>query len=70
VCPEHIVITDNGIIPLKERIADDFYDPLKMVARKIFGTKKKKLPVLQGAVSKKTLAATPTAKKKASTDAE
>jgi succinate dehydrogenase / fumarate reductase iron-sulfur subunit len=28
VCPEHIHITDNGIIPLKERVADDFYDPL------------------------------------------
>ena len=62
VCPEHIVITDNGIIPLKERVADEFYDPLKMVARKLFGTKKKKLPVLQSA--KKTLAATPAAKKK------
>jgi succinate dehydrogenase / fumarate reductase iron-sulfur subunit len=29
VCPEHITITDNGIIPLKERVADRFYDPLK-----------------------------------------
>lgn len=28
VCPEHITITDNAIIPLKERIADKFYDPL------------------------------------------
>jgi len=26
VCPEHIHITDNGIIPLKERMADNF-DP-------------------------------------------
>ena len=26
VCPEHINITDNGIIPLKERVAGDFYD--------------------------------------------
>ena len=26
VCPEHIGITDNGIIPLKERVAGDFYD--------------------------------------------
>ena len=26
VCPEHIGITDNGIIPLKERVARDFYD--------------------------------------------
>lgn len=29
VCPENITITDNGIIPLKERIVDEFYDPLK-----------------------------------------
>src|SRR5436309_1472471 len=28
VCPENIQITDNGIIPLKERVVDDFYDPL------------------------------------------
>lgn len=28
VCPEHITITDNAIIPLKERVADKFYDPL------------------------------------------
>ena len=28
VCPENIQITDNGIIPLKERVVDEFYDPL------------------------------------------
>jgi len=28
VCPEEIQITDNGIIPLKERVVDEFYDPL------------------------------------------
>ena len=28
VCPEDIRITDNGIIPLKERVVDEFYDPL------------------------------------------
>ena len=28
VCPESIEITDNGIIPLKERVVDKFYDPL------------------------------------------
>jgi succinate dehydrogenase / fumarate reductase iron-sulfur subunit len=27
VCPEEIHITDNGIIPLKERVVDRFYDP-------------------------------------------
>ncbi len=29
VCPEHITITDNGIIPLKERVVDRFYNPLR-----------------------------------------
>lgn len=33
ICPEEITITDNAIIPLKERVADRFYDPLK----KLFG---------------------------------
>ncbi|NKB71531.1 MAG: succinate dehydrogenase/fumarate reductase iron-sulfur subunit [Candidatus Latescibacteria bacterium] len=28
VCPEEITITDNAIIPLKERVVDKFYDPL------------------------------------------
>ena len=28
VCPEGIAITDNAIVPLKERVADRFYDPL------------------------------------------
>jgi succinate dehydrogenase / fumarate reductase, iron-sulfur subunit len=27
VCPENIQITDNGIIPLKERVVDEYYDP-------------------------------------------
>ncbi len=29
VCPQGIHITDNAIIPLKERVADRYYDPLK-----------------------------------------
>jgi succinate dehydrogenase / fumarate reductase iron-sulfur subunit len=29
VCPENITITDNAIIPLKERVVDEFFDPLK-----------------------------------------
>ncbi len=37
VCPEHITITDNAIIPLKERVVDQFYDPVKKVVRKLFG---------------------------------
>src|ERR671935_2490040 len=28
VCPEHITITDNAIIPLKERVIDEFFDPI------------------------------------------
>jgi succinate dehydrogenase / fumarate reductase iron-sulfur subunit len=32
VCPEHIHITDNALIPLKERVADRKYDPLFSVA--------------------------------------
>ena len=28
VCPEGITITDNAIIPLKERVVDKFYDPV------------------------------------------
>jgi len=41
VCPEHIHITDNGIIPLKERVVDRFYDPIAMLMRKIFGGDKR-----------------------------
>jgi succinate dehydrogenase / fumarate reductase iron-sulfur subunit len=29
VCPEEIKITDNAIIPLKERVVDEYYDPLR-----------------------------------------
>jgi succinate dehydrogenase / fumarate reductase iron-sulfur subunit len=36
VCPEHITITDNAIIPLKERVVDRFYDPLGRLF-KMFG---------------------------------
>jgi succinate dehydrogenase / fumarate reductase iron-sulfur subunit len=36
VCPEHIHITDNGIIPMKERMADRF-DPIVWLVRKIRG---------------------------------
>jgi succinate dehydrogenase / fumarate reductase iron-sulfur subunit len=33
VCPEEIKITDNAIIPLKERVVDEFYDPLRRLFR-------------------------------------
>jgi succinate dehydrogenase / fumarate reductase, iron-sulfur subunit len=38
VCPEHITITDNAIIPLKERVVDEFYDPLGRLV-KLFSRK-------------------------------
>jgi succinate dehydrogenase / fumarate reductase iron-sulfur subunit len=37
VCPENIHITDNAIIPLKERVADAHWDPVQWVARKLRG---------------------------------
>ncbi|HIF38548.1 MAG TPA: succinate dehydrogenase/fumarate reductase iron-sulfur subunit [Gemmatimonadetes bacterium] len=39
VCPEGITITDNAIIPLKERVVDDAYDPLTRLVQLV--TKKK-----------------------------
>jgi succinate dehydrogenase / fumarate reductase, iron-sulfur subunit len=33
VCPEHIHITDNAIIPLKERVVSRYYDPLTRLLR-------------------------------------
>ena len=33
VCPESIAITDNAIIPLKERVVDEFYDPMRKLFR-------------------------------------
>ncbi len=36
VCPEHIHITDNAIIPLKERVVDEFYDPVRKLFRIVF----------------------------------
>jgi succinate dehydrogenase / fumarate reductase iron-sulfur subunit len=69
VCPEHIHITDNGIIPLKERVADDYYDPVRWLMRKMSGDsgkQKARLPIVNDEAAK-TRAATPTAKR---TDAE
>ena len=36
VCPEHIKITDNALIPMKERVADRKYDPLVWLGNKLF----------------------------------
>ncbi len=37
VCPESITITDNAIIPLKERVVDRYYDPVRKLLRVITG---------------------------------
>jgi succinate dehydrogenase / fumarate reductase iron-sulfur subunit len=42
VCPEHINITDNGIIPLKERVVDRYFDPIVYLGQKLFGISKRK----------------------------
>jgi len=39
VCPEHITITDNAIIPLKERVVDRAYDPISKLLRVLTGKK-------------------------------
>ena len=35
VCPEHIHITDNAIVPLKERVADARWDPVRWIGRRL-----------------------------------
>ena len=40
VCPENITITDNAIIPLKERVVDRFFDPLSKLFR-VFSNSKR-----------------------------
>jgi succinate dehydrogenase / fumarate reductase, iron-sulfur subunit len=42
VCPVGIQITDNSIIPLKERVADEYYDPARWLMRKIRGRRSPK----------------------------
>ncbi len=37
VCPEHIHITDNAIIPLKERMDDVYFDPIRSIGRALKG---------------------------------
>jgi len=39
VCPEHIKITDNAIIPLKERVVDRYYDPIARLVQLVRGRK-------------------------------
>jgi succinate dehydrogenase / fumarate reductase iron-sulfur subunit len=40
VCPEHIKITDNAIIPLKERVVTEYHDPVIWLVRKVTGRSK------------------------------
>ena len=51
VCPEHIKITDNAIIPMKERVVDRKYDPLVFLGSKIglFKPKQDRTPVRSAA---------------------
>jgi succinate dehydrogenase / fumarate reductase iron-sulfur subunit len=53
VCPEHIKITDNAIIPLKERVVDSSYDPIAWLGRKILN-RTKRSPVEASAGSRAT----------------
>lgn len=39
VCPEDIHITDNAIIPMKERVVDEFYDPIAKFFKSVFKAK-------------------------------
>ena len=64
VCPEHIAITDNGIIPLKERVADDYFDPIRWAIRKVMGDDKNPPSGVSGARYKKKLPVIQETKKK------
>jgi succinate dehydrogenase / fumarate reductase iron-sulfur subunit len=57
VCPEHITITDNAIIPLKERVADRFYDPVMRILRALFGKKKAAKPPAEEAGARESVKA-------------
>ena len=42
VCPEHIHITDNAIIPLKERVDDAYFDPVRSLMNRLGGRSRKR----------------------------
>ncbi|HZO88052.1 MAG TPA: succinate dehydrogenase/fumarate reductase iron-sulfur subunit [Chthonomonadaceae bacterium] len=54
VCPEHIHITDNAIIPLKERVADDYFDPVQGILRKIGVLKREKKQPMESVPNEQT----------------
>lgn len=39
VCPEEITITENAIIPLKERVVDEYFDPVRKLVQIMFKKK-------------------------------
>jgi succinate dehydrogenase / fumarate reductase iron-sulfur subunit len=41
ICPEHIIITDDAIIPEKERVVDRHYDPFVWLYRQLRGSERK-----------------------------
>src|SRR5690606_25090910 len=44
VCPESIAITDNAIIPLKERVVDRYYDPVARLVQLVRRPSRKRTP--------------------------
>jgi succinate dehydrogenase / fumarate reductase iron-sulfur subunit len=48
VCPEHIHITDNSIIPLKERVADRYFDPVRRALRQVTGSEQPPMESVTG----------------------
>ncbi len=48
VCPEHIKITDNALIPLKERVMSRKYDPLVWLGSKIGRRPRHDTPAVPG----------------------
>ena len=51
VCPEGIHITDNAIIPLKERLVDRRYDPIGRLWRRLRGPRHRPRPTPHGGVA-------------------
>jgi succinate dehydrogenase / fumarate reductase, iron-sulfur subunit len=59
VCPEHIKITDNAIIPIKERVVDRRFDPIVRLGRRIFRRDQLDDPMAQAAARESAQAGTP-----------
>jgi succinate dehydrogenase / fumarate reductase iron-sulfur subunit len=49
VCPENIKITDNALIPMKERVVGRKYDPLVWLGNKITRRPPRDTPAVPGA---------------------